>query len=197
MKYIIYFVFIAFIVILILFLKNALQPSKEELSITGTDKCGECHSLDINGNQNKVWKESKHAGAYKTLLTDKAVNFTKDNNLEPASTNKLCLGCHTTQHSFKDSKVHPTYNINEGVGCESCHGPGSRYSPAEIMKDENLFTKNGGEIGNENTCKKCHSPSGNKEMKIKEDVCPFQVNDFVYKNSLEKIKHPVNRNNFK
>jgi hypothetical protein len=195
-KYTAYFVFIVFAVVLIMFLKNALQPKPEPVSITGSEKCGECHKLKINGDQQAVWENSKHSQAYKTLLSPKARDFASKNNMREPVNDKQCLKCHTTENHLAGFPKLDSYQIEEGVGCESCHGAGSMYSPSKIMADEYLFKHNGGEKGSEETCLKCHSSKGNKEQKITGDVCPFQTNDFSYKTEFEKIKHPVNKNNF-
>jgi len=197
MKYITYFIFFAFVALLLFFLKNALEPTKEPVIITGSQKCGECHSLKNLGDQQSVWEKSRHWESYKILLTEKAVSFASKNNLEAPHNNTLCLKCHTTEFSLKDFDKSPVYDINEGIGCESCHGAGSNYYPAELHKEESEFKRNGGIVGDESTCKSCHSPKGNPEQKISEDVCPFQTEDFIYKTAFEKIKHPLNKDNFK
>ncbi len=196
MKYITYLIFIGFVVVLLLFLKNALEPTEEPASITGSQKCGECHSLKINGNQQVVWENSKHAQAYSSLLTQRATDFAAKNGLEQPANNKLCLKCHSTLNHLEGFPKLTTYKFDEGVGCESCHGAGSNYSPAKVMTDNYLFRHNGGKRGDEKTCLECHSPVGNKEMTLKDNVCPFQSSDFIYKTEFEKIKHPVNKNNF-
>jgi len=194
MKYTSYILFVLFIVISILFLKSALKPEDIPQQITGTSKCETCHSLKNLGNQQKAWEESKHSNAYFTLLSDKAKSFARSKGLESPENNKLCLKCHTTIGYLDLKDADPAYDKNEGVGCEACHGAGSRYSPAEIMKDEDLFIKNGGIKGNEETCLKCHSKKGGKpNNEISENVCPFQEKDFNYKLYFEKIIHPVSK----
>jgi hypothetical protein len=193
MKYISYFIFFATIALLLFFLKNALEPVKDPLYITGSDKCNECHSLKNLGDQYSVWKKSKHSEAYSVLLSDKAKSFAVKIGINSPETDEKCLKCHSTEFSLKGTDKAKFYNIIEGVGCESCHGAGSKYSPAEIMKDENLFISFGGVVGDSRTCKPCHSDTGNKEQVLKDNACPFQQNDFDYRASLEKIKHPVNK----
>jgi Cytochrome c554 and c-prime len=193
MKYVSYFIFFAFLAALLLFLKNALQPQVEPLQLTGSGKCGECHGLKNEGNQYDIWKNSRHSAAYSSLLSEKAKDFSARFNLVPPEENALCLKCHTTEHFVTGVEKSGFFNISEGVGCEVCHGAGSRYTPAEIMKDENLFMHNGGLKGDEKTCEPCHSSEGNKDQKLSEEVCPFQENDFDYKSAFEKIKHPVNK----
>lgn len=197
MKYVIYLIFAAFIAVLILFLKSALEPEKEPVSITGSVKCGECHSLQSLGNQQTIWQSSAHSKAYKMLSSQKAADYVTKNNLVEADKNKVCLRCHTTDGFLEDKEKLGTYKSDEGVGCEACHGAGSKYSPDEIMKSPHQFKQNGGLVSGEETCLKCHNLKGSKEMKLNEYLCPFQTEDFVYKTELEKIKHPLNKDNFK
>jgi hypothetical protein len=196
MKYISYLIFFVFLAALIFFLKNALEPVKEPLLITGSEKCGECHILRNMGDQYSVWKRSKHSGAYYTLLSEKSKSFANKNGLKSPETEEKCLKCHSTELSLDLHEKGQYYNITEGVGCEACHGAGSAYSPAVIMKDESTFITYGGVKGDTNTCKPCHSDKGNKEQVLKDNSCPFQLNDFDYKTEFEKIKHPLN-NDFK
>ncbi|MEO8514886.1 MAG: multiheme c-type cytochrome [Ignavibacteria bacterium] len=195
MKYISYFIFFVTITLMLLFLKNALEPHVEPVYITGSDKCNECHRLKNNGDQYSVWKSSKHSEAYNVLLSDKAKNFASKIGINAPETDEKCLKCHSTEFSLKGTEKAKYYNITEGVGCESCHGAGSQYSPAEVMKDENAFLSSGGVKGDSRTCKPCHSDTANKELILKDNACPFQLNDFDYKVSMEKIKHPALRDN--
>jgi hypothetical protein len=197
MKYVTYFIFFAFVVVFLFFMKNAFEPSKEQVVVIGSTKCGECHGLKNMGDQQSVWEKSRHKTAYQTLLSEKSVEFAKSRNIETPANNELCGKCHTTAFALKEYFKANTYNLDEGVGCEACHGAGSVYYPAELHKDESEFKRNGGEIGDESTCRKCHSPKGNPEQKILDNACPFQKDDFVYKTAFEKIKHPIDRTNFK
>lgn len=191
MKYISYLIFFAFIAALLFFLKNALEPVKEPIHLTGSQMCNECHGLKNTGDQMTPWKNSKHSGAYTVLFSTKAIEFNKVNGLLSPDKEEKCLKCHTTEYRFKSTPKGEFFNINEGVGCEGCHGPGSEYSSAEIMKEESSFIRSGGIKGDERTCLYCHNTKGNKEKTLKEDTCPFQSDDFDYKNAFEKIKHPL------
>jgi len=193
MKYISYLLFFLFIGVLLYFLKNALEPEKEPIVITGSDKCGECHSLQNMGEQFSVWKNSKHSGAYTILFSTKARDYASKNGLQSPEKEEKCLKCHTTEFRLSGVEKGKSYNITEGVGCEACHGAGSGYSPAEVMRDEALFTRNGGIKGDASTCAPCHNTKGSKEQVLKDDLCPFQVDDFEYKTEFEKIKHPLNK----
>ncbi len=196
MKYTIYFIFFAFIALLLFFFKSALEPKETPPALIGSGKCGECHVLRSLGDQQTVWEKSRHKNAYLTLQTEKAVSFASKNNIEQPVKNSLCLKCHTTEFSIKDISKTPTYNITEGVGCESCHGPGSNYYPADMHKVHSEFLRNGGVKTDESTCRNCHSPKGNPDQKILETACPFQEQDFIYLSAFEKIKHSLNKESF-
>lgn len=191
MKYISYLIFFAFIAVLLFFLKNALEPKQEPVRILGSEMCNDCHGLKNMGDQKTPWKNSKHSGAYTVLFSTKAIDFNKANGLASPDKEEKCLKCHTTEFVLKGTEKSKSYNITEGVGCEGCHGAGSEYSAAEIMREESSFIRNGGVKGDEKTCLKCHSPKANKEKTLKDDTCPFQQTDFDYKTAFEKIKHPV------
>jgi len=194
LKYTAYILFVLFIVVSILFLKSALKPEETPLIITGSEKCGTCHSLKNIGNQQKIWEDSKHSRAFNSLTSEKAKQFAQSKGLESPEKNPICLKCHTTKHYLDINETDAAYSLNEGVGCEACHGAGSRYSPANIMKEESLFIQNGGLKGNTETCIKCHSPVVKKtDEKISSDICPFQLNDFDYKTYSDKIKHNISR----
>jgi len=84
---------------------------------TGSDHCGSCHPKEF-----ALWKGTGHARAFGTL-----VGAHQDFN-------PRCVGCHTVGYGrpggFTNSKATPELI---DVGCESCHGPGSRH-PETIGK---------------------------------------------------------------
>lgn len=101
----------------------------------GVKKCGMCHKKDKTGNQLKIWKESKHANAFKTLQTDKAKEVAKAKGIENPAEAKECLVCHATAYDV-DKKFHgKDFKVEEGIQCESCHGAGDEYKSMKTMKD--------------------------------------------------------------
>jgi Cytochrome c554 and c-prime len=77
----------------------------------GSETCGACHAAAL-----AQWKTQKHAHAVKTL--------------EDAG--KLCdlgcIGCHTTGFDKPGGFCSPQkVGALKEVGCENCHGPGSRH----------------------------------------------------------------------
>ena len=47
--------------------------------------------------------------------------------------------------------------MDEGVSCESCHGPGSMYKGASVMKNREMAMKKGLILPTEEVCKTCHN----------------------------------------
>ncbi len=89
------------------------------------------------------------------------------------STDEKCIKCHVTGYGKPGGYVIPDLNDKKavrlakrlaGVGCESCHGPGSAYVKlhTEIMKSkrkykvEEMYAAGMQKIGKE-TCLACHN----------------------------------------
>jgi len=171
----------------------------------GTKVCKECHGEDAIGNQYKIWAMSPHAKAYNVLLGEKAAEIAKKNKITSPETNKKCLKCHATGRGDVESIV------KEGVGCESCHGPGSEYHKASNHVDyssrENGYRRAikfgmypirgiGSLKRRERLCLSCHvndrpcfppNPSSIYEFKI-----PIQTIDSLWKGDVN-FRHPLRK----
>ena len=62
--------------------------------------------------------------------------------LEPRDSS-MCLGCHATAADTEEWERDPTFQIEDGVQCERCHGPGSEYMAEEVMRDREAAVKAG------------------------------------------------------
>jgi hypothetical protein len=107
----------------------------------GASQCKMCHNTEKQGKQFDIWSKSKHAQAYKTLLTKEAEIATKKGFKTKAVETPECLGCHTITADAKllDKK----FDVKDGVQCESCHGAGSEYKSMATMKDAKKAEKAG------------------------------------------------------
>jgi hypothetical protein len=146
--------------------------------VVGATQCKMCHQGPAKGDQFKIWSESAHAKAYTDLATPAALEVAKKAGVADPQKDEKCLGCHTTAHYTK-ADCNPSYKVDEGVGCEACHGPGSDYKAMAVMKDKAAAMKAGMTMPDEAFCKKCHN----------ENSPTFKA--FNYAEFWKKIAHPM------
>lgn len=154
-------------------------------SFVGVKKCGMCHKKAKDGEQLKIWKKSKHADAFKTLQTEEADKIAAEKGFKTkAAETPECLECHVTGYGVDASLLGKKFKIEDGVQCESCHGPGSAYKKKKIMKDHAKAVAAGltefkDDAAIEEHCKTCHNE---KSPTFKE---------FNFKERWAEIKHPI------
>lgn len=124
----------------------------------GVDGCKICHKKAADGDQYGKWLETRHAKAFETLGTPEAAKVATDKGLE-GSPQQLdeCLSCHVTAHGVAAERLGKKYTVEEGVGCEGCHGPGGVYKKKSIMEDREQALAAGMIIPTEETCTACHN----------------------------------------
>ena len=151
--------------------------SSGKFKFTGTQACAECHQGEQSGYQFSKWRMGPHARAHAVLASPRAHELAREAGLSGnPQTHRECLTCHTTGASFDRSSFLDNFRVR-GVQCESCHGPGSEYSPEDIMADPAEARRHGlREIG-EATCLRCHENAHGK---------PFD-----YREALGIIHHPT------
>jgi excinuclease UvrABC ATPase subunit len=128
--------------------------------VGATTCAGSCHKSDSQGKQLDIWQNSKHSQAYKVLQTPEADAIAKEKGFTtPAVETPACLKCHVLGKEMDPAEFESTFNKEDGVQCETCHGPGSDYKKLSIMKDKELSKQNGLIIHTEKEefCKSCHN----------------------------------------
>jgi hypothetical protein len=120
----------------------------------GAKNCKMCHMS--KGKQYPTWNESKHAKAFETLKSEKALKIGKEKGIATPSTDAKCLKCHSTAAAIP-ANLNGGITKEEGVSCETCHGPGSAYKAPAIMRNKAESIKNGLIIPDEKLCVKCHN----------------------------------------
>jgi len=156
--------------------------SAQDHSYVGTKTCGTCHKSEKQGSQLSIWQGSKHSQAYLTLQTEKADNIAKEKGFKSkAVETPECLKCHASGYNVDDSLKGDKFKVEDGVQCETCHGPGSDYKSKKVMENKEESIKNGLMIYDkiEDFCIGCHNAES-----------PTLV-DFNFEESWAKIKHPV------
>ncbi len=117
----------------------------------GSAACASCHPAEM-----AIWKETRHAHAWEPMVSSKS------------TINPLCLHCHSVGFMKPNGYVVASNNVPlQGVGCESCHGPGGEHVKSPTAHP---LTK-----GNPEACLSCHNPG--------------QTPDFDFKEFWPKIKH--------
>ena len=99
--------------------------------------CKKCHF-----KQARSWKKTVHAKAMDTLKPGAAAEAKTKAGLDPQmdyTKDPACIKCHVTGYGqtggypeLKDAWSDEEQTLaknNGGVGCEACHGAGSKYSP--------------------------------------------------------------------
>jgi len=163
------------IAFLVFFAGSALLA--QNFKYIGSAKCKMCHQKAPKGEQYKKWSEGPHANAMKSLSTDKAKEIATAKGIADPTTDASCVKCHATTGHI-DSKLAAGIKVTEGVSCESCHGPGSMYKGASIMKNREQSIAKGLILPTEEVCKTCHN----------EESPTYQ--GFVYSEMAAKIAHP-------
>ena len=127
-------------------------------TIVGSSKCKMCHKKPDAGEQFKIWSESAHALAFETLKSEASVAIAKEKGLGNPWEEPACLKCHTTQ-AFLGAELDAKtkYVVDEGVGCEACHGAGSAYKKKSVMIDREKSIAAGLIIEGESNCVRCHN----------------------------------------
>ena len=109
----------------------------------GETKCAMCHKSEKSGKQAVIWEGTDHAKAYDTLGTPQAKAIAAKLGIDNPQTSGKCLKCHSTAYGFTETQVTQDVAVQEGVSCETCHGPGKDYMKMSVMKDKTQSIANG------------------------------------------------------
>ncbi len=170
------------IILTVAFLVTPFFFSFAQQSFVGVQTCTMCHKSEKQGKQLSIWENSQHSKAYETLLTEKADKIAKEKGFETkAAETAECLKCHTSGYNADASLLGKKFKIEQGVQCETCHGPGSDYKSIKIMKDKEKAVAKGLILYEkpEELCVTCHN-----------DESPF-YKKFNFEKSWAEIKHTI------
>lgn len=146
----------------------------QDVTYVGALKCKTCHKATKRGNQYQSWLDSRHNKSYAVLSSLSAFEEAKKANLTtPPKESPECLKCHGPLYEKAPDLV------DQGVTCEVCHGPGSAYKKASIMKNREKAVQKGllvytSKDAIKEKCVTCHTDE-----------------HFNFAQSWEKIKHPL------
>ena len=145
---------------------EAIPPGLQSPSnhaYTGVMACATCHDGPKFNFQFSKWRMSRHALAYASLSTPKAISMARDAGIkgDPQKAPQ-CLKCHATATGIQSTSLQKGFDVRNGVQCESCHGPGADYSAEAIMLDKASARAKGLVEQNEKICASCHENAHGK-----------------------------------
>jgi hypothetical protein len=133
---------------------------------TGVRACAECHRGREMGYQFSTWRLGPHARAYATLSTPQALEIARQDGVDGDPRMSLaCLRCHASGQGAGRGFLE-SFAVDEGVGCEACHGPGSEYQAEAIMRDRPAALAAGLETAPGRTCLACHENAHGKPFDL-------------------------------
>jgi len=170
------------IVTLILFFSLSSMTIKNEVSgeykYVGVSKCKMCHKGDAKGKQFEIWSDSKHSKAFQNLGTEAADKIAKDKGFTtPAKETPACIKCHVLGKDINPAELEDSFDKNDGVQCETCHGAGSGYKSKMTPKANAIENGMNALTDIEAFCKGCHNS----------DSPTFR--EFNFNDMWAKIKH--------
>lgn len=130
---------------------------RDASKLIGPKMCGICHKKDATGNQLGKWEASPHAKAFETLGTPAAKEAAAKLGIDDPQTSGKCLKCHSTAYNFTEEVQNAKIKVEEGVSCESCHGPGKDYKSKSVMEDQAKSIAAGLVHPPTKSCKLCHN----------------------------------------
>ncbi len=155
----------------------------QQREFIGVDKCKTCHRKAEDGEQYRLWQEGPHAKAYTVLATAKAKEYGAARGIDNPQTSGECLQCHVTAYGVDAKYLGEKYTVEDGVGCESCHGAGGDYYKKSTMEGITKGTISAESVGliqpSEQLCRGCHN----------EKSPGFK--GFNFEEAKKKIAHPI------
>jgi hypothetical protein len=174
--------FAIFVMIVAVYLAVPAVSYAQPFGYEGTQVCGMCHKTEKQGQQLKIWQESKHAKAFAALQTPEADKIATDKGFKTkAAETKECLKCHVSGYDVEKTLLGAKFKMEDGVQCETCHGPGSAYKAMAVMKNREEAKKKGLVVAEDKSkfCTGCHNPESPT------------YKDFKFEEMWKKIAHDV------
>ena len=139
----------------------ALAVERDATNYVGVKTCAICHrnimTEEDNGNQMGEWEVGPHARAFAILGSPAAKTIGKKLGVADPRKSGKCLKCHSTAYNFTETIATEEIQPEDGVVCESCHGPGKKYIGKGIMTDKAKAVEAGLIAPATQTCKLCHN----------------------------------------
>jgi len=169
--------------------QNSAAEERDPGKYSGIKSCRMCHKKEDSGNQYGKWVEGPHSKAYEVLATKEAKATAAKLGVDDPQKSGKCLKCHSTAYHWTEEVKTDKISVEDGVTCESCHGPGKGYKSKSVMKDHAKCIENGMVYPATKSCTLCHNdsaPSWKNDRYTKDG----KKVGFDAEQAYEKIKHP-------
>jgi hypothetical protein len=167
-----------------------VQAQDRDASLyVGVKSCKMCHKKEEAGNQLQKWMDGPHAKAFAVLASDESKAAAAKLGIDDPQQSGKCLKCHSTAYNFTETVQSDKPPVDEGVSCESCHGPGKNYKSKKVMQVLDDSIAAGMIHPATKSCTLCHndtSPTWNPERYTTKDGKKV---GFDEEQAYEKIKH--------
>jgi len=159
------------------------QTPRERVYV-GERACRGCHHQPGGRDQFSAWRLTKHGQAFAALSMPEARRIAELSGIAGDPTRaRVCLGCHTTAYDAEAWERDEAFRFEDGVQCERCHGPGSAYLDADVMRDTARARQAGLLRPAEPDCLVCHKEKGSH-------TAVLGLKQFVFQDALRAIAHP-------
>lgn len=175
---------------LIVAANGGADEARDASLYVGVKACKMCHKGESKGDQFGKWEASHHAKAYAMLAGEEAKAVAAKLGIDNPQTSGKCLQCHSTAYNWTEEKKTDAIPVEEGVSCESCHGPGKNYKTMATMKSRDESVKGGMIYPADKSCERCHNdkaPTWNPERYTTKDGKKV---GFDVEQAFKKIEHP-------
>ena len=169
---------------------NVLAVDRDASLYVGVKSCKMCHKTEKSGNQFGKWQEGPHAKAFEVLASPDAKDVAKKLGIDDPQKSGKCLMCHSTAYNWTETVQNAELPVDEGVSCESCHGPGKNYKSMSTMKNKDQ-AKAAGLLDAKTSCVLCHNDKSSTWKADRYTLKDGSKAGFDFEQAYAKIKHPV------
>ncbi len=174
----------------VVFAFSVLAQTGDPAKLISVKKCAMCHKKEDKGNQYGKWQAMSHSKAYATLGTEEAKAVAVKLGIENPQSSGQCLKCHSTAYFFTETLQTEVVKLENGVSCQSCHGPGADYKKKSIMQSLEESIANGMvHPAKEKSCTLCHNDTSPTWKPDRYTLPSGEKTGFDVTQAYEKIKH--------
>jgi YVTN family beta-propeller protein len=171
------------VVMVLAFGLAASDQAPRERVYVGEQACRRCHHQPGGRDQFSAWRLTKHAQAFAALSMPESREIAELSGIDTdPSKSRVCLGCHATAYDTEEWERDESFHFEDGVQCERCHGPGSEYMDADVMRDSTRAREAGLRMPQERDCLVCHKEKGSHSAVL-------GVKQFRFEAAVREIAH--------